>query len=154
MLACDRGWSNVILTSEPNRQQNYSPRPIPRSCITKNFITNFPKQFNYITCRSLFPVRLAVLINVPNSTKSLRQIAQFTRPYSTSKNYTMPLIAPGINSPADGNTAQNWMQKLAGKKITDGGKSDDSNFAKGELPQGTRVLNDDSMMTMDHRPDR
>lgn len=66
----------------------------------------------------------------------------------------MPLVAPGINSPADGNAAQSWMQKLAGKKIVDGGKSDDSSFSKGELPKGSRVLGEDSMMTMDHRPDR
>lgn len=70
----------------------------------------------------------------------------------------MPLFAPGINTPGDnnagGNNAQSWMQKLAGKKIIEAGKSDDSSFAKGELPKNTRVLGEDSMMTMDHRPDR
>lgn len=66
----------------------------------------------------------------------------------------MPLVVPGINSPNDGNASQSWMQKLAGKKIIDSGKSDDSNFSKGELPKGTRVLGDDSMATMDFKPDR
>lgn len=68
----------------------------------------------------------------------------------------MPLVVPGITSSGSGGSdAQNWMQKLAGKKIVDGGQpSDDTSFAKGELPKDTRVLGEDSMMTMDHRPDR
>lgn len=54
----------------------------------------------------------------------------------------MPLIAPGINS-AGGDLTQEWMQKLAGKKI--GGSTDDSNFAKKDLPSNHRVLGEDSM---------
>lgn len=64
----------------------------------------------------------------------------------------MPLIAPGINSPADG--ADVWMQKLAGKKITDSGKTDETNFAKGDLPTNSRVLGEGTMATADYRPDR
>lgn len=65
----------------------------------------------------------------------------------------MPLVVPGINS-ADGNSTESWMQKLAGKKITESGSSDDTNFAKSDLPQNHRVVEGDSMMTMDHNPDR
>jgi len=65
----------------------------------------------------------------------------------------MPLVVPGINS-ADGNLTDSWMQKLAGKKITESGSSDDSNFAKADLPQNHRVVGEDAMMTTDHNPDR
>lgn len=65
----------------------------------------------------------------------------------------MPLVVPGINS-SGGTDSQSWMQKLAGKKITDTGSTDNNNFAKKDLPQDTRVLGDDSMMTMDYKPDR
>ncbi|KAK5092729.1 hypothetical protein LTR70_005275 [Exophiala xenobiotica] len=65
----------------------------------------------------------------------------------------MPLVVPGINS-ADGSTSESWMQKLAGKKITESGSTDDTNFAKKDLPQNHRVVGEDSMMTMDMNPDR
>ena len=65
----------------------------------------------------------------------------------------MPLVVPGINS-AGGDQTQNWMSKLVGKKITESGKTDETNFAKNELPQKHRVVGEDSMMTMDHVPDR
>ena len=66
----------------------------------------------------------------------------------------MPLVVPGINSADGGNATQSWMQKLAGKKITDGGKSDDTSFAKTDLPQNHRVVAEDGMMTKDYIPDR
>jgi len=65
----------------------------------------------------------------------------------------MPLVVPGINSNS-GNDSQSWMQQLAGKKITDTGSSNETNFAKKDLPQNHRVVGEDSMMTMDHQPDR
>ena len=65
----------------------------------------------------------------------------------------MPLVVPGINS-ADGNPTDTWMQKLAGKKITESGSTDDTNFAKKDLPQNHRVVGEDSMVTMDMNPDR
>lgn len=46
------------------------------------------------------------------------------------------------------------MQKLAGKKITESGSTDDTSFAKQDLPQNHRVVDEDSMMTMDMNPDR
>lgn len=66
----------------------------------------------------------------------------------------MPLVVPGINSAGGNNATESWMQKLAGKKITDSGSTDNTNFAKSDLPQKHRVLGEDSMMTMDHVPDR
>lgn len=65
----------------------------------------------------------------------------------------MPLVVPGINS-NDGNDTQSWMQKLAGKKITETGSTDNNNFAKKELPEKHRVLDEGSVWTMDHQPDR
>ncbi|KAK4506940.1 hypothetical protein PRZ48_000673 [Zasmidium cellare] len=63
----------------------------------------------------------------------------------------MPLVVPGLQS-NEGDQTQQWFQKLAGKKI--GEKHDENTFAKGDLPQEHRVLKGDSMMTMDHKPDR
>ncbi|KAJ9657582.1 hypothetical protein H2198_004228 [Neophaeococcomyces mojaviensis] len=65
----------------------------------------------------------------------------------------MPLVVPGINSNS-GNDTQSWMQKLAGKKITETGSTSETDFAKKDLPQNHRVVGEDSMMTMDHQPDR
>lgn len=59
----------------------------------------------------------------------------------------MPLVVPGINS-AGGDLTQEWMQKLAGKKISDSGSTNDTNFAKKDLPQNHRVVGEDSMMSM------
>lgn len=66
----------------------------------------------------------------------------------------MPLVVPGINSVDGSNSTQSWMQKLAGKKISESGPTDDTNFAKSELPQNHRVVEEGGMMTMDHNPDR
>ena len=62
----------------------------------------------------------------------------------------MPLVVPGITGGAKNN---DWMTKLMGKKLTDS-TSDHSSFSKKELPTNHRVVEGDSMMTMDHNPDR
>lgn len=80
--------------------------------------------------------------------------ANFTRPYSQSTTTKMPLVVPGINSEGSGDQTQSWMQKLMGKKISESGKTDESNFARNELPQKHRLLTEDSAMTMDFNPDR
>jgi len=63
----------------------------------------------------------------------------------------MPLVVPGITGGPDKNS--DWMTKLMGKKLTDS-TSDHSSFSKKELPANHRVVEGDSMMTMDHNPDR
>ncbi|KAK5073751.1 hypothetical protein LTS08_002149 [Lithohypha guttulata] len=63
----------------------------------------------------------------------------------------MPLVVPGINSNGGGDLTQEWMQKLAGKKISESGSTDNTNFAKKDLPQNHRVVGED---TMDHQPNR
>jgi hypothetical protein len=66
----------------------------------------------------------------------------------------MPLVVPGVtadNMPAD--KAQEWMEKLAGKTLTEG-PSSETTFCKTELPQETRVIEPGSMVTKDFRPER
>ncbi|EMD61380.1 hypothetical protein GGP41_004004 [Bipolaris sorokiniana] len=63
----------------------------------------------------------------------------------------MPLVVPGIQS-KDGNSKEEWMTKLMGKKI--GEQHDEVTFAKTDLPEQHRVLGPDSMKTMDFKPDR
>jgi len=63
----------------------------------------------------------------------------------------MPLVVPGLSGGADKNS--DWMNKLMGKKLTDS-NTDHSSFSKKELPANHRVVEGDSMMTMDHNPDR
>lgn len=66
----------------------------------------------------------------------------------------MPLVVPGINSQGGEDLTQSWMQKLAGKKITESGKTDDTSFAKSDLPEKHRVIGEGDMKTADHVPDR
>ncbi|KAJ4353365.1 uncharacterized protein N0V89_005094 [Didymosphaeria variabile] len=63
----------------------------------------------------------------------------------------MPLVVPGIQS-SGGDQINEWSSKLMGKKLGD--NHDEVTFAKQDLPQEHRVLQPDSMSTMDHRPDR
>lgn len=63
----------------------------------------------------------------------------------------MPLIVPGITGGADQNS--DWMTKLMGKKLTDS-TSDHASVSKKDLPANHRVIEGDSMMTMDHNPNR
>ncbi|KAJ5160450.1 uncharacterized protein N7482_007454 [Penicillium canariense] len=62
----------------------------------------------------------------------------------------MPLVVPGINS--NMGDKSEWVNKLMGKKITDGG-SNELSFAKKDLPESHRVLKPDDMKSMDHNPD-
>ncbi|KAH8727617.1 hypothetical protein GQ44DRAFT_703529 [Phaeosphaeriaceae sp. PMI808] len=63
----------------------------------------------------------------------------------------MPLVVPGLQS-KDGNSSDDWLGKLAGKKLGD--QHDDITFAKSDLPKEHRILKPDSMKTMDHKPER
>ncbi|PWY83213.1 hypothetical protein BO94DRAFT_625582 [Aspergillus sclerotioniger CBS 115572] len=64
----------------------------------------------------------------------------------------MPLVVPGINS-APGPNQEEWLHKLAGKKITES-DSDVTSFAKKDLPEGHRVIKPGDAVTMDFRPER
>ncbi|GKZ18975.1 hypothetical protein AbraIFM66951_001935 [Aspergillus brasiliensis] len=65
----------------------------------------------------------------------------------------MPLVVPGINNTSDGASQEDWLNKLAGKKLTDS-SSDVTSFAKKDLPQQHRVIKPGDAMTMDMRPER
>ncbi|KAE8320519.1 peptidase inhibitor I78 family-domain-containing protein [Aspergillus sergii] len=68
-----------------------------------------------------------------------------------NKNFhsTMPLVVPEVN---DGDKNE-WLNKLAGKTITEG-TSDVTTFAKKDLPQPHRIVKPGDMMTMDYKPER
>ncbi|KAL6243047.1 hypothetical protein RBB50_010147 [Rhinocladiella similis] len=72
----------------------------------------------------------------------------------------MPLVVPGINNTKDSSSSSStdsWMTKLMGKKLSDtsSSSSDQSSFAKKDLPQNHRIVDHEGgMMTMDHNPDR
>ena len=63
----------------------------------------------------------------------------------------MPLIDPITQSK---DQKSDWSSKLLGKKISDGGASDNVSFAKSDLPAKHRVVKEGDMTTMDHVPDR
>ncbi|KUJ08056.1 uncharacterized protein LY89DRAFT_691357 [Mollisia scopiformis] len=65
----------------------------------------------------------------------------------------MPLVVPGINSGGDNSKTEEWMNKLVGKKLTDG-PSDATSFAKQDLPKETRVIEPGSMVTKDFNENR
>ncbi|KAE8359026.1 hypothetical protein BDV27DRAFT_149950 [Aspergillus caelatus] len=70
--------------------------------------------------------------------------------YHTRKFHsTMPLVVPEVNS-GDKNE---WLNKLAGKTITEG-TSDVTSFAKKDLPESHRILKPGDMRTMDYKPER
>jgi len=64
----------------------------------------------------------------------------------------MPLVVPGITSTGGGDKNNDWMSKLMGKRIGD--STNETSFAKTDLPQKHRVVEEGSMMTMDHDKDR
>ncbi|KAK6005281.1 hypothetical protein QM012_008060 [Aureobasidium pullulans] len=64
----------------------------------------------------------------------------------------MPLVVPGMQSSGGDDKTSKWMEQLLGKKLGD--SNDTMTFAKKDLPQQHRVIKGDSMMTMDHNPDR
>ncbi|KAL4893885.1 hypothetical protein BDV59DRAFT_176379 [Aspergillus ambiguus] len=66
----------------------------------------------------------------------------------------MPLFVPGmVKSDNATGTKDEWMFKLAGKKISESA-NDVNSFPKKDLPESHRILNPGDPMTMDHRPDR
>ncbi|KAJ5951170.1 uncharacterized protein N7479_009583 [Penicillium vulpinum] len=60
----------------------------------------------------------------------------------------MPLVVPGINS-SMGDKPE-WLNKLMGKTISD--TSNETSFAKKDLPESHRILKPGDMKTMDHNP--
>ncbi|EGU85246.1 hypothetical protein FOQG_07766 [Fusarium oxysporum f. sp. raphani 54005] len=65
----------------------------------------------------------------------------------------MPLVVPGINS-TSGDKAEEWQNKLVGKKLSDEETSTETVFAKRELPQETRIIEPGMMVTKDFKEDR
>ncbi|EMD00815.1 hypothetical protein BAUCODRAFT_29195 [Baudoinia panamericana UAMH 10762] len=63
----------------------------------------------------------------------------------------MPLVVPGLMS-KDGDKSSDWMNKLMGKKLGDA--SNETTFAKTDLPKEHRVVKEGDMMSMDHKPER
>ncbi|WPG99614.1 Hypothetical protein R9X50_00243200 [Acrodontium crateriforme] len=62
----------------------------------------------------------------------------------------MPLVVPGLSSTGD--KTSDWMNKLVGKKMGD--TSNETTFARNDLPKEHRVVKEGDMTTMDHKPDR
>ncbi|KAF2145564.1 uncharacterized protein K452DRAFT_243704 [Aplosporella prunicola CBS 121167] len=62
----------------------------------------------------------------------------------------MPLVVPGLQSTGD--KTQDWSNQLLGKKIGD--TSDNVTFAKQDLPQSHRIVQEGGPMTMDYNPER
>ncbi|KAF2762033.1 hypothetical protein EJ05DRAFT_507628 [Pseudovirgaria hyperparasitica] len=82
---------------------------------------------------------------------SARAIYETTRSLHASRQHNMPLVVPGLNS-KDSSSSSDWQTKLMGKKI--GETSNETTFAKKDLPETHRVVKEGDMMTMDHNPDR
>merc|ERR1711879_585574 len=102
------------------------------------------------------------LQNNPNTTTAftIRRLSELRaskhvhphRLYTTrTPPHNMPLVVPGLQS-KDGNSNDDWMSKLMGKKLGD--QHDEMTFAKTDLPQQHRVLNEGDMKTMDFQPER
>ena len=93
----------------------------------------------------------------------------------------MPLVVPGMmgsgtNAQSEDSTNEAWMNRLLGKKLTDGPSDetvsphfcdrqlgitkrnsliiDVQNFSKKDLPKEHRIISSDSMMTADHKAER
>ncbi|PKY07498.1 hypothetical protein P168DRAFT_316002 [Aspergillus campestris IBT 28561] len=66
----------------------------------------------------------------------------------------MPLVVPGINNTMPGGDQGDWLNKLAGKKITTEAVGGVDSFAKQDLPQSHRICKPGDAMTMDYRSDR
>ncbi|KAF4997131.1 hypothetical protein ACHAPU_008600 [Fusarium lateritium] len=64
----------------------------------------------------------------------------------------MPLVVPGINSTGD--NTEEWMNKLVGKKLSDEESSNETVFAKRDLPQETRIIEPGMMVTKDFKENR
>ncbi|KAK4553160.1 hypothetical protein LTR86_009690 [Recurvomyces mirabilis] len=64
----------------------------------------------------------------------------------------MPLVVPGLMSEGGNDKTNDWMNKLMGKKI--GESSNETTFAKTDLPKEHRMIKEGEMSTMDHKPER
>ncbi|KAK6067341.1 Translation machinery-associated protein 20 [Seiridium cupressi] len=64
----------------------------------------------------------------------------------------MPLVVPGITG-TSGNQAEEWTNKLVGKKLSEE-SSNETSFCKKDLPQQCRVIQPGQMVTKDFVPDR
>ncbi|KAK2067633.1 hypothetical protein P8C59_001355 [Phyllachora maydis] len=64
----------------------------------------------------------------------------------------MPLVVPGISG-NPGDKTEAWTNKLVGKKLGDE-PSNETTFAKTDLPKETRVVEPGMMVTKDHNPER
>ncbi|KAL3473799.1 hypothetical protein BJX99DRAFT_233063 [Aspergillus californicus] len=65
----------------------------------------------------------------------------------------MPLVVPGITNTSGSGGKEEWLIKLAGKKISET-SSDDTSFAKKDLPESHRILKPGDGVTMDYKPER
>ncbi|KAK4146574.1 uncharacterized protein C8A04DRAFT_25490 [Dichotomopilus funicola] len=66
----------------------------------------------------------------------------------------MPLVVPGVTADNMGDDRiQEWMNKLAGKKISEGPTSE-TTFCKTDLPEESRVIEPGAVVTRDFKPDR
>ncbi|KAF4950917.1 hypothetical protein FSARC_13053 [Fusarium sarcochroum] len=65
----------------------------------------------------------------------------------------MPLVVPGVNS-TSGDKAEEWQNKLIGKKLSDEESSTETVFAKRDLPKETRVIEPGMMVTKDFNENR
>ncbi|KAK3306467.1 uncharacterized protein B0T15DRAFT_395257 [Chaetomium strumarium] len=66
----------------------------------------------------------------------------------------MPLVVPGVTADnMGGDKTQEWMNKLAGKKLSEEPTSE-TTFCKTELPKETRVIEPGMMVTKDFKEDR
>ncbi|KAM0722899.1 hypothetical protein Q7P37_001097 [Cladosporium fusiforme] len=66
----------------------------------------------------------------------------------------MPLVVPGLtsNSGDSNDLTTQWTNSLMGKKLGD--SSNETTFAKSDLPKEHRVIKEGDMSTMDHKPER
>ncbi|KAI9700229.1 MAG: hypothetical protein M1820_006897 [Bogoriella megaspora] len=65
----------------------------------------------------------------------------------------MPLVDPvTMGSKGGQDLTTEWLNKLAGKKLGD--TSDETTFAKQDLPKEHRVINEGDFSTADFKPDR
>ncbi|KAF2842292.1 hypothetical protein M501DRAFT_1013645 [Patellaria atrata CBS 101060] len=63
----------------------------------------------------------------------------------------MPLVVPGLMG-TNKDDSTKWENELIGKQLGD--QTNETTFAKKDLPKEHRVVREGDMMTMDHKPDR
>ncbi|KAL3449495.1 hypothetical protein BJX65DRAFT_272420 [Aspergillus insuetus] len=104
----------------------------------------------------LLPSSTIKLQQIPSSlvlrSKSRLYLHTTLQVFQQNHNTTMPLVVPGITSNSSGGKDE-WLNKLVGKKITES-SSNETCFAKKDLPETHRIVKPGEFTTMDHRPDR